>query len=126
MEAILPLVLILAAFYLLILGPRRAQARRAADLRTKLHPGVEIITTAGVIGTVTRVDEDEVQLEIAPGVVIRLLKGAIGKILDLDEPGSPAGRELSGEAAHGVDAPDAVETTDDGGKGSGPASSTSH
>jgi preprotein translocase subunit YajC len=122
-EAILPLVLILAAFYLLILGPRRAQARRAADLKANLRPGVEIITTAGVVGTVTRVDEDEVQLEIAPGVVIRLLKGAVGKILDPDDPGSPAGREVPGDA---IEAPDAVETTDDGGKGSGPASSASH
>ncbi len=114
MEAILPLVLILAAFYLLILGPRRAQARRAADLKAHLRPGVEIITTAGVLGKVTRVDEDEVGLEIAPGVVIRLLKGAVGKVLDPDDvaaPASPAG---------------AVETTDDGSAGSGPASSTSN
>ncbi len=118
MEAILPLVLILAAFYLLILGPRRAQARRAADLKAHLRPGVEIITTAGVFGTVTRVDEDEVQLEIAPGVVIRLLKGAIGKVLDPNDPNA---------STAAPDSPaEAVETTDDGTKGSGPASSTSN
>lgn len=117
MEVLLPLILILAAFYLLILGPRRAQARRAADLNAHLRPGVEIITTAGVLGRVTRIDEDEVHLEIAPGVVIRLLKGAVGKILD---PQDAAAGELPGESSA------AGDTTDEGGKGSGPASSTSH
>ena len=117
MEAILPLVLILAAFYLLILGPRRAQARRAADLKAHLRPGVEVITAAGVIGKVSRVEEDEVHLEIAPGVVIRLLKGAVGKILDPEDAAAAA-------AASG-DTSDSAETTDEGGKGSGPASSTS-
>lgn len=118
MEVLLPLILILAAFYLLILGPRRAQARRAADLNAHLRPGVEIITTAGVLGRVTRVDEDEVHLEIAPGVVIRLLKGAVGKILDPQDAAAAA--ELPGDSSA------AGDTTDEGGKGSGPASSTSH
>lgn len=117
MEVLLPLILILAAFYLLILGPRRAQARRAADLNAHLRPGVEIITTAGVLGRVTRVDEDEVHLEIAPGVVIRLLKAAVGKILD---PQDAPAADVPG------DTPAPGDSTDEGGKGSGPASSTSH
>ncbi|GAA0625755.1 hypothetical protein GCM10009547_31330 [Sporichthya brevicatena] len=112
MELILPFLLIFAAFYLLILGPRRAQARRAADLEKNLRPGVELITTAGVFGTVTRIDEEEVRLEIAPGVEIRLLKGAIGKILDPD-----AGADGSASTAL------PGEKTDESGSGSGPSSS---
>ncbi len=113
MELILPFLLIFAAFYLLILGPRRAQARRAADLEKNLRPGVELITTSGIFGTVTRVDEEEVRLEIAPGVEIRLLKGAIGKFLDPDAGGT------DGSATTALPG----EKTDESGSGSGPSSS---
>ena len=116
MEAILPLVLIAAAFYLLIIRPTQMRARRAKDLKDHLKPGVEIITTAGVFGTVLRVEEDEVHLEIAPGVVIRMLTGAVGKMLD---PAEAANSVEGGPSAAG-------ETADDGGTGSGPASPTSH
>lgn len=116
MEAILPIVLLGAAFYLLILRPTQMRSRRARDLKDHLAPGAKIITTAGVFGTVQRVEDDEVDLEIAPGVVIRMLIGAVGKILD---PENTA-------ATNGETADDAGETADDGGTGSGPASPTSH
>lgn len=114
MEAIPLIVLMALAFYVLVLRPMKRNQKRAADIQNHLKPGVEIITTAGVIGTVRSVDEDEVRLEIAPGVEIRLLTGAVGKILD---PENTAG---TGDGA------DAGETADEGGKGSGPASPTSH
>jgi len=115
-ELILPVLMLAAVAYLLVVVPRRQQARRAADLKAHLAVGVELITTAGVFGQVRRVDEDEVQLEIAPGVVIRLLKGAIGKILTPEEAAQladgPVGRDRT--------------STDEGGKGGGPASPESH
>ena len=88
MELILPVIMLLAVAYFFVVVPKRAQARRQADLDANLKAGILIITTFGVIGTVLRVDEDEVQLEIAPGVTIRLLHGAIGKILT-DEQATP-------------------------------------
>lgn len=120
MEAILPLVLILAAFYLLILRPTQMRARRAKDLKENLNPGVDIITTAGVFGTVQSVEDDEVRLEIAPGVVIRMLTGAVGKILD------PDAVDGSATSARGGAPSEASETADDGGTGSGPGSGSSH
>ncbi|MBA3742940.1 preprotein translocase subunit YajC [Sporichthya sp.] len=114
MEAILPIVLLVAAFYLLVLRPTQMRSRRAKDLNENLRPGVEIITTAGMLGTVLSVEDDEVRLEIAPGVVIRLLTGAVGKILH------PENTASTGDGAA------AGETADEGGKGSGPASPTSH
>lgn len=115
MELILPVVMLLAVAYFFVVVPKRAQARRKADLDANLKAGVSIITTFGVIGTVLRVDEDEVQLEIAPGVVIRLLQGAVGKILTPEQAAPrPAGSVGAGESM------------DDGGAGSGPAAPTSH
>ena len=39
------------------------------------------MTTAGVYGTIVSVDDDDAELEIAPGVVIRVVKAAIGKVI---------------------------------------------
>jgi preprotein translocase subunit YajC len=113
-ELILPFLMLVAVAYLFVVVPRRQQARRTADLNAHLSAGVEVITTAGVIGKVLRVDADEVQLEIAPGVVIRLLKGGIGKILTPDEATALADPNPGGTSA------------DEGGMGSGPASPKSH
>ena len=115
MELILPLIMLLAVAYFFVVVPRRQQARRKADLDANLKAGIPIITTFGVIGTVLRVEEDEVALEIAPGVVIRLLHGAIGRILTPEE----AAPRSSGAVGAG-------ESADDGGKGSGPAAPSSH
>lgn len=89
MEAILPIALLVAAFYLLILRPMQTRSRRAAELKQHLQPGVEVITTAGIFGRVERVGTgeaaDEVFLEIAPGVVVRMMSAAVGKILTPEE-----------------------------------------
>jgi preprotein translocase subunit YajC len=78
---------LVAAFYLLVLAPARNRSRRAADIKEHLKPGVEVITTSGIFGRVSRVDEDEMHLEIAPGVVVRFATGALRKILlPKDEP----------------------------------------
>ena len=116
MEVILPIVLLAAAFYLLILGPWRSRTRRAADLQAHLRPGVEIITTSGFIGRVRRIEGEEIHLELAPGVEVRLLFGAVGKILD---PNDAA--QAGNNAPSGTD-----ESADEGGAGAGPASPKSH
>ena len=84
MEAIVPIVILVAAFYLLIARPWMLRNRRAADLKEHLRPGVEIITTSGFIGRVKKIEGEELHLELAPGVEVRLLFGAVGKILHAD------------------------------------------
>jgi preprotein translocase subunit YajC len=84
-EAIPLIAILVVAFYLLIVRPTQLRNRRAADLKAHLVAGAEIITTAGMFGRVLSVDDDEIQLEIAPGVVVRLLTGAVGKILSAED-----------------------------------------
>lgn len=104
MEAIVPIIILAAAFYLLIARPWMLRNRRAADLKEHLRPGVEIITTSGFLGKVKKIDGEEIHLELAPGVQVRLLFGAVGKILHTDS---------------------ATQKSDKGGTGSG-SSSTSN
>jgi preprotein translocase subunit YajC len=77
---ILILLLPVAALWFLIIRPAQRRQREAVQLRDSLAPGQEIITTAGVIGTLTQVDDDEVTLSVAPGVELRMVKAAIGQV----------------------------------------------
>ena len=84
---LLPILLIGAVFYLLIMRPARNKQKKQQQMLSQIQPGTRIMTTAGIFGTVVEIDEDEASIAIAPGVVIRVVKGAIGRVLD--EPESP-------------------------------------
>ena len=81
LSALFPFALILAAFYLLIIRPARTRQRAAVQLQEQLAPGLEVMTTSGVYGTVTAVEDGAVAIEVAPGVVIRFAKAAVAQVL---------------------------------------------
>jgi preprotein translocase subunit YajC len=83
---LIPIVLIVAVFYLLIIAPQRRRQRQAVEMSSRLEPGVKVMTTAGMFATVTEVTENEVHLEIAPGVVASFVKAAIGRVIPPEEP----------------------------------------
>lgn len=78
---LVPLLIIAAAFYLLIFRPQRARAQKQRVLVGSLSAGDRIITIGGFHGTVQDVTEDALRLEIAPGTVVTLAKSAIGRKL---------------------------------------------
>jgi preprotein translocase subunit YajC len=88
-SVLLPFALILVAFYLLILRPQRARARMAQQMKARLAPGVDVLTTSGIHATVSAVEDDIVVLEVAPGVHVRFSSAAIGRVLtdatDIDD-----------------------------------------
>ena len=92
--ALLPFVIILLAFWLLIIRPARTRARQATRLQNELTPGLEVMTTSGLFATVAAVEDDAIVLETAPGVRTRWTKAAVARILpagddsDLDSDGS--------------------------------------
>ena len=84
--SLLPLVLLAALFYMMMRSSKRRQ-RQAAQVADALQPGAEIITTAGMLATVHAVDNKNVELEIAPGVVVRYVKAAVARVVppEVDE-----------------------------------------
>jgi preprotein translocase subunit YajC len=78
------LVLLLLMWFLLIRPQRRRQVDQQRMIES-LAVGKEIITAGGLYGTVTRVDADEVGLEIADGLEVRLAKRAVAGIVSADE-----------------------------------------
>lgn len=82
---ILPIAMIaifgISAWFL-ILRPARARANAQQQVVSELCVGDAIMTTAGMFGTITEIDEQEVKLEIADGVIVRMLKPAIAKLVE--------------------------------------------
>jgi preprotein translocase subunit YajC len=72
---------VISVFYLMILGPARNRKQRELDIKEHLKPGVEVMTTSGMFARVHSVTEDELHLELAPGVIVRCSHLALRNIL---------------------------------------------
>jgi preprotein translocase subunit YajC len=79
--ALLPFVLVFVIFYLLIIMPQRKKQKKHMDLVGALKSGDQIITTAGIFGTVVGVQQDRIELKIASNTNIKITKSAVGVIL---------------------------------------------
>ncbi len=100
---LIPFVLILLAFYLLIIRPARSRSRAALELQERLAPGVEVMTTSGMYGTIVEIDEDSISLEVAPGTTIRFAKAAVGQVRSPELADADADDDASdGEAGDGT------------------------
>ena len=73
-----PLVL-LGAFYFLMIRPQQQRVRTHNALIASVAEGDEIVSAGGLVGVVRGVSDRDVQFEIAPGVVVTLAKGAIAQ-----------------------------------------------
>ncbi len=73
------LVVLVAAFFMLVVRPQRRQMATHRALVSSLTPGDEIVTSGGVLGTIRALDDETVHLEVAPTVVIRVARGAIAR-----------------------------------------------
>ncbi|WP_147384946.1 preprotein translocase subunit YajC [Nocardioides cavernaquae] len=75
--ALLPMLGIFAVLWLLLVLPARRRQRAMAELQAGIAVGDTLVTSGGIYGTVTRLDDDRIGLEIAPGVIVELARGAI-------------------------------------------------
>jgi preprotein translocase subunit YajC len=80
----LPAILVIG--FLLFTRSQRAKQRRSADQRGAIEPGVEVVTTAGLIARVVEMDDETVTLEIAPGVHSRFLRQAVVRTVEEPQP----------------------------------------
>ena len=88
MEALLLPILLLAVFYLLLIRPQQRQRKQMAQLQSTLGPGAKVMTGAGLFGTVVSIQDERVELEVAPGITNWYLRRAIVQVFP-DEPGIP-------------------------------------
>lgn len=86
----LPLILIFVVFYFLLLRPQQKKVKQHRAMVEALRRGDRVVTAGGLIGTVSKVSTDaELQLEIAEGVRVRVLRHTIQDVLTRSEPAEP-------------------------------------
>lgn len=83
LAGILPILLIGVVFYFLIIRPQQKKYKAHVAMITAMRKGDRIVTSGGIIGTVTKVDaeNDSVQVEIADGVKVRIVRSTIASVL---------------------------------------------
>jgi preprotein translocase subunit YajC len=80
----LPFALILAIFYFIILLPMKRRQKKVAEFRDALKVGDKVITTAGIYGSITKLNEKSVQLQVADKVRIEISRAAVGGLQGQD------------------------------------------
>ena len=75
----LPLVLIFAAMYFLLLRPQRKRQKETVNLQKSIAEGDEVVLNSGIYGFVSAVEDEWLWLDIADKVEIRIAKGSVAR-----------------------------------------------
>jgi preprotein translocase subunit YajC len=86
MEILIPILLLVAITYFLLVRPQRRRQQQQNEMLSQLQVGSEILTAGGVYGTVQSIREDELTVEIAPGTSVKLDKRAVAMVVPEEEP----------------------------------------
>ena len=83
----LPLILIFGIMYFLLIRPQQKKMKDLKAMVEAVRRGDEVLTGGGIVGKVTKVGEDGfVEVEIAPGVKVKIAKQTITQVLSKTEP----------------------------------------
>jgi len=87
LEMIILFVPLMVVWYFLLIRPQRAQAKKRADTLSAIRRGDQVVTAGGLVGKVTKVvDDKEVEVEIAEGVRVRVVRSGIADVRVKGEP----------------------------------------
>jgi preprotein translocase subunit YajC len=121
---LLVIVALFVVFWLLLIRPQRRRQRAQEDMLGRLRVGDEIVTAGGLYAEITAIEGDEVYVEIAEGVEVRLARRAVAGVLtdeedelaeDGEEPDEPDELDQpEGEPEAGETATEATSKTQDG------------
>jgi preprotein translocase subunit YajC len=104
------IVVLFGLLYFVTIRPQRNRQRAAAQTQSQLEPGDRVRTTAGMYATVISVEDQDVVLEVAPGVEVRFLRRAIMDVVR--DPSEPEADDPAPEHSETLD-----EAEDDAAKG---------
>lgn len=89
MEAIgqfIPLILIFAIMWFLLIRPQQKKLKEHQAMVSALRRGDQVVTQGGMIGKVSKVKDDELEVEISEGVKVRVVRNTIAQVLSKTEP----------------------------------------
>ena len=87
----IPIILIFAIMYFLMIRPQQKKMKEHRAMVQALRRGDQVITQGGLIGKVTKVkDDNEIEVELAPEVKVRVVKATVAQVLSKTEPAESA------------------------------------
>ena len=105
---LLPLVLIFVVFYFLLIRPQQKKAKDHREVLANLRRGDRVVTNGGLIGTITRVPNDnELIIEVAEGVKVRVMRGMIAESMSKSDPAPAKSKSKNDDADDADDVDDA-------------------
>lgn len=117
--SILVLVLPMALLVYLMTVPQRKQRQKQADMLRRIEVGDEVVTSGGIVGQITHIEDELFHLEVDDDVVIRVAKGAISKNLNAPAEETPSKSRkglLAGALGGGADGESAATGVSKGAK----------
>ncbi|MDA9609446.1 preprotein translocase subunit YajC [Paracoccaceae bacterium] len=83
----IPLILIFAIMYFLLIRPQQKKVKQHQNMVASLRRGDQVVTQGGLMGKVTKVkEENEIEVEVADGVKVRVVQNTIAQVLSKTEP----------------------------------------
>lgn len=79
---LVPFIAVAAIFYFLLIRPQQKQMKETKKMLEALKAGDKVLTRGGLIGVITSVSEDEVEVEIAKGVKSLFARNSVGAVLN--------------------------------------------
>jgi preprotein translocase subunit YajC len=96
---IAPLVLIFVVFYFLLIRPQQRKLKEHRDMVAAVRRGDVVVTAGGIIGKVAKVDDQELTIEIADGVRVRIVRSTVSDVRSRNQPAGRAPRGSGSEPA---------------------------
>lgn len=89
LTSFMPLILIFGIMYFILIRPQQKKAKEHKAMVEAVRRGDQVLTQGGILGRVTKVKEDgEVEVEIAEGVRVRVIRSTISQVISKTEPAS--------------------------------------
>ncbi|MCB1376615.1 MAG: preprotein translocase subunit YajC [Rhodobacteraceae bacterium] len=82
----LPLILIFVIMYFLMIRPQQKRAKEHRAMVEALKKGDEVVTQGGLVGKVTAVRDGELEVEIAQGVKVRVIRATVTGLVNRTQP----------------------------------------
>ncbi|MEM7193113.1 MAG: preprotein translocase subunit YajC [Pseudomonadota bacterium] len=90
---LIPTILIIGIMYFLMIRPQQKKMREHREMINAIRRGDTVVTSGGIIGKVAKAEDDELQVEIADGVRIKLLRASISEVRGKGEAAASAKSE---------------------------------
>lgn len=86
--SLVPLILVFLIMYFLLIRPQQRKLKEHQAMVAALRRGDQIVTSGGIVGKVTKVKEgeNEIEVEIAPGINVRVVRSTVSSVVSKTEP----------------------------------------